>query len=203
MHILTSVFFRGFFFPESEWLAEQICEWTCTVHQSSALLMCWRNVLVSGNRVACAVVHTVPLGKKMFWHRADFWCHTCTALHDGSGTEEGRRILAPTNKSQNSERLQMMMEMCCDANEPKRVDAGDKLHSDQRCDLGPDKQTDKPASLGSEWKEWASPFALFQSSIQPQSLIGPVVRTTAGKQTVPFSLWPQGWLSELLWIPQL
>lgn len=41
------------------------------------------------------------------------------------------------------------------------------------------------------------------SRVSSQALIGPVVPTTAGKQTVALSLWPQGWLSELLWIPQL
>lgn len=33
------------------------------------------------------------------------------------------------------------------------VDAGDKLYQDQRCDLSPAKQTYKPGSLRSEWKE--------------------------------------------------
>lgn len=33
------------------------------------------------------------------------------------------------------------------------VDAGDEVRSDRRCDPGPDKQTDKPASLGCQWKE--------------------------------------------------
>lgn len=163
MHILKSVNFLGGFIPESGWLAE----WTCPVHQRWELLMCWRNVWVSGNRVACAVVHAVPLGKK------------CSGTEQSSGATrvplstmvQGQRKVdgsrRPQTKTRPVERLQLMMEMCWDANEPKRVDAGDKVHSDQHCDPSPDKQTDKPASLGCEWKEWASPFALFQSSVQP------------------------------------
>lgn len=59
MHILKSVIFC--FIPEYWWLPE----WSCPVHQCRVLLMCWGNVSVSGNRLACAVVHTVPLGKNV------------------------------------------------------------------------------------------------------------------------------------------
>lgn len=116
----------------------------------------------------------------MFWHRADFWCCTCTLPMTVQGRRKVDGSWRPRRKARTATGW-WGKEVCWDANEPKCVHAGDKLHQDQRCDLSPDTQTDKPGSLRSQWKEWASPFALFQWSIPSQSPVGPVVPQQVNK----------------------
>lgn len=66
---------------------------------------------VSGNRVACAVVHTVPLGKKCSGTEQSSGATRVplSTMVQGRGKVDGSR--APANKSQTGERLQLTMEM--------------------------------------------------------------------------------------------
>lgn len=168
------------------------------MHRCWALLMCWTNVWVSGNRLAC--VRRSSHGN-VFWflvlhvYRSS-WSSRGLRKVDGcrrltKQKPEWRKVAGGGCRCAEMLMSQTVLMWVINASE---ISAVIWVHINRYISRPLWGQNGKNELLH------------LHCSSRPSSLralIGPVVPTTAGKQTVAFGLWPQGWLPELLWIPQL